>query len=127
MKDKFLVFGGLFMFIVSLIGVRNGYLDNETLKYNHKVKVNIIGFSKYRRNDYFLDIVYKSDTIIKSTNGHFYRKYKDAKQVEMYRSADGKTYIFDGEIESDNDYAFGIILTAVSLIIIYKGWKGSKH
>ena len=117
-----LIFGSIFMLIVSSIVLRNGIIDQEITEQNKQVKVQIRDWSKSRKT-HFVKLQYKGQNISKRTNGEYYRKFKNENEVLMLTNKEENRFIFPDEFQQNNGYLYGIILVIISLIILYKGVK----
>ena len=115
-----LIFGSIFMLIVSSIVLRNGIIDQEITEQNKQVKVEIKEWSKSSKT-YFVKLQYKDQHISKRTNGAYYRKFKDENEVLMLTNKEENRFIFPDEFQQNNGYLYGISLVIISLIILYKG------
>ena len=135
MKDKILSFisnyglivGGIFMIMISIIGLRNGYLDKQITERNETVKVKVIDCSETGNRHYFLKFEFKGKTFVKRTKSLYCEKISGKSEIEMLSNKKNDRFIFSDEYKTDNDYFFSSILGLMGIFIIYKGSKSKKN
>ena len=134
MKDKILSFiakyglviGGMFMIMISIIGLRNGYLDKQITERNKTEIVSVIDCSSSGNNSYFLKFEFNGKTFVKRTKSSYCKKISGKSEIEMLSNENNDRFIFADEYKTDNDYFFSSILALMGIFIIYKGRKKKK-
>jgi hypothetical protein len=134
-KNKILVFinnygliiAGISMLLISIVILRNGYLDKEITERNETVSVKVIDCYETGKSNYFIKFEFNNRVIVKRTKAEYCRKLKNKSEVEMLSNETFDRFIFLEEYESDNDFLFGFILSGLALLIIFKGSKKLKR
>ena len=135
MKNKILIFivkygliiGGIFMLLLSSIIIRNGYLDQEITERNEKVTVKVIDCYETGKRNYFLKFEFKNKEFVKRTKAQYCRKLVNKNETEMLTNKNRDRFIFSDELDTDNDFLFGFILSGIALVIIFKGYQSFKR
>jgi len=123
-KNYGLVLGGILMLIVSLIGIRNGYIEKEITEGNKIVNVKVLKLSESRSN-YHLKLEYRNKTFVERIDAENFRRIKGKTEVKMLTNKEHNKFIFSDAYEQNNNFLFGSLLGIIGLIIIYKGAKES--
>ncbi|UKM66622.1 hypothetical protein GSB9_03212 [Flavobacteriaceae bacterium GSB9] len=121
-----LILGGVFMILVSLIIIRNGYLDKKITERNKTVDVKIIDCYDSGRSNYFLKFKFNGKTFVKRTKAKYCEEIKGAENFKLLTNENNDRFIFQDEYETDNDFLYGFILIGVASIIIIKAYKTLK-
>ena len=114
------------MIIISIIGLRNGYLDKQVTERNKSVKVEVIDCSETGNGHYFLKFKFKGKEHVKRTKYLYCDRISGKNQIEMLTNESNDRFIFSDEYETDDDYFFSSILTIIGIFIIYKGIQSKK-
>ena len=122
-----LIIGGILMLLISLIIIRNGYLDYEIKERNEKVVVKVIDCSKTGKNNYFFKFEYDNKVFVKRTKAKYCRNLKNINETELLSNKKYDRFIFVDEYETDNDFLYGFLLSGVALLILFKGIKKLKQ
>lgn len=131
MKDKILIFlyrygliiGGVFMLLVSLIILRNGYLDKQMTEKNEKVTVKVIGCTKDRNGNYFFEFEFDNEVFLKRTKAQYCRYLKNENEAIMLTNKNRDRFIFRNEYKTNNNFIYGILFMGIALVIVFKGFK----
>jgi hypothetical protein len=115
--------GGIFMLLVSLIIIRNGYLDKEITDRNEKITVKVIDCYETGKSNYFLKFEFENKVFVKRTKSIYCRNLKNKNETELLSNKKHDKFIFIDEYETDNDFLFGFILSGLAFVIIFKGYK----
>lgn len=108
------------MLIVSLIGIRNGYIEKEITEGDKVVNVKVLKLSKSRSN-YHLKLEYGNKTFVERIDAGNFRRIKGKTEVKMLTNNEHNKFIFSDAYEQNNNFLFGSFLGIIGLIIIYKG------
>lgn len=118
-----LIIGGIFMLLVSLIIIRNGYLDKQISERNEKVIVKVIDCYETGKRNYFLKFEFDNKEFVKRTKAQYCRNLKNTNETELLSNKNHDRFIFIDEYETDNDFLYGFLLIGFALVIIFKGYK----
>ena len=122
-----LIIGGIFMILISLIVIRNGYLDKKITERNITVDVKIINCYETGKSNYFLKFKFNGKTFVKRTKAKYCNEIKGADTKKLLTNENNDRFIFTDEYETDNDFLYGLILIGFASIIIFKGYKNLKN
>lgn len=111
------------MFLISLIVLRNGYLDKEITERNEKVIVKVIDCSEDGNRSYFLKFEFNNKVFVKRTEFKYCKEIEHTNKIELLSNKSYDRFIFPDEYKTNNNFLFGFLLSAIALIIIYKGNK----
>jgi len=121
-----LILGGIFMILVSLIIIRNGYLDKKITESNKTVNVKVIDCYETGKRNYFLKFEFNGKTFVKRTKEKYCKKINDTENIELLTNQNNDRFIFADEYETDNDFVYGLLLLGFATLIIYKGYRNLK-
>ena len=121
-----LILGGIFMILVSLIIIRNGYLDKKITESNKTVNVKVIDCYQTGKRNYFLKFELNGKTFVKRTKEKYCKKIKDAENIQLLTNQNNDRFIFADEYKTDNDFVNGFLLLGFALVIIFKGYRNLK-
>lgn len=122
-----LLIGGIIMILISLIIIRNGYLDKKITERNKIVDVKIIDCYQTVKRNYFLKFEFNGKTFVKRTKAKYCNEVKSAETSKLLTNESNDRFIFLDEYETDNDFLYGNILIGFAFIIILKGYKNIKN
>jgi hypothetical protein len=111
------------MILISLIVLRNGYLDKKITERNKTVLIKVIDCYDSVNSNYFLKFEFKGKTFVKRTKGIYCKEIHGKNEIELLSNESNDRFIFLDEYETDNDFFFGSILGLFGLFVIYKGNK----
>jgi hypothetical protein len=111
------------MILISLIVLRNGYLDKKITERNKTVLIKVIDCYDSGNSNYFLKFEFKGKTFVKRTKGFYCKEISGKNEIELLSNESNDRFIFLDEYETDNDFFFGSILGLFGLFVIYKGNK----
>lgn len=134
MKNKIILFlnkyglilGGVVIIIVSLIGLRNGYIEKEITEENRIVKVKVLELSESRSN-YYLKLQYDNKAFVERIDATNFRRIKGKEEIQMLTNKEYSKFIFPDAFKQNNNFLYGSLLGFVGLIIIYKGTKQASQ
>ena len=115
------------MLLISLIVLRNGYLDKKITERNKTELVKIISCYDSGNSNYFLKFEFNNKIFVKRTKGFYCQEIYGKDEIEMLSNKNNDRFIFLDEYETDNDFFFGSILSVLALFIIYKGMKKVRN
>lgn len=121
-----LVIGGIFILVVSLIVIRNGFIEKEITKENRIVTVQVLELSK-RRSNYYLKLHYDNKNFVERIDAEKFRRIKGEKEVKLLTNKKHTKFIFPNAFKQNNNFLYGILLSLIGLIIIYKGTKAGSQ
>ncbi|MFH4968743.1 hypothetical protein V8G61_11125 [Gaetbulibacter sp. M240] len=138
MKSKLLSFiikyglliGGLFMLLISLIIINNGFKKKQITKENKIVTVKVIESptdcdNLGRRRDY-CKLKFNGQIFVKNVNRIFCELVVGKKEIKMLTNEKKDELVFPNEYENSKDFLYGILLVLFAIVISYKGWKNKN-
>lgn len=114
------------MILVSLIIIRNGYLDKKITESNKAVNAKVIDCYETGKRNYFLKFEFNGKTFVKRTKAKYCEKLKDTENVQLLTNQNNDRFIFADEYKTDNDFVYGFLLIGFASIIIFKGYRNLK-
>ena len=117
-----LLFGGISIFAVSLIVIRNGFLEKDLIEENRIVNVQILELLESRSN-YYLKLQYDNQSFVERIDADNFRRIKGKNEVRMLTNKENNKFIFSNSFKQNNNFLYGSLLGLIGLIIIYKGRK----
>ena len=114
------------MILVSLIIIRNGYLDKEITENKKTVNVKVVDCYESGKRNYFLKFEFNGKIFVKRTKKEYCDRIKNAENIELLTNQNSDRFIFADEYESDNDFVDGLLLLGFATVIIFKGYRNLK-
>ena len=111
------------MILISLIVLRNGYLDKKITERNKTVLIKVIDCYDSGNSNYFLKFEFKGKTFVKRTKGFNCKEISGKNEIELLSNESNERFIFLDEYETDNDFFFGSIIGLFGLFVVYQGNK----
>ncbi|WP_373060419.1 hypothetical protein [Zunongwangia sp. H14] len=93
LKKYGLILGGIVMIIVSLIGVRNGFIEQKITEENRIVNVRVLELSKSRSN-YYLKLQHDEKSFVERIDATNFRKVKGKEEIQMLTNEEHSKFIF---------------------------------
>ncbi len=126
LKKYGLILGGILMIIVSLIGVRNGFIEQKITKENRIANVRVLELSESRSN-YYLKLQYGNKAFVERIDATNFRRIKGKEEIQMLTNKEHSKFIFPDAFKQNNNFLYGSLLGFIGLIIIFKGTKQASQ
>jgi len=123
LHDRGLITGGTLILIIGLLIINNGLKEKQIAQESNKVKVKVIDCYKTTNNNYFLKFEFNKKTFTKRTKAYYCNSVSENEEIIMLSNKQLSRFIFLDEIEKNNNFTSGTILSLLAIIIIFKGFK----
>ncbi len=114
------------MILVSLIIIRNGYLDKKITERNKTVNVKVIDCYETGKRNYFLKFEFNDKIFVKRTKEKYCKEINDTESIQLLTNQNHDRFIFADEYKTDNDFVYGFLLLGFAFVITFKGYRNLK-